>query len=56
MLCGAQDGTDTTDASGESKTSLLCLGRVSDCQGKAGDFSGSFRQTSDIYTMAEPIV
>lgn len=56
MLCGAQDGTDTTDASGKSKTSLLCPGRVGGCQGKAGDLSGPFTQTPGTYAMAGPTV
>lgn len=56
MPRGAQDGTDTTDASGKSKTSLLCPGRVGDCQGKAGNLSGSLRQTPGMYSVAEPIV
>lgn len=62
MLRGAQDGTDTTDASEKSKTSLLCPGRGGDCQGKTGNLSGSLRQAPGMYsvqctrTVAEPIV
>lgn len=48
--------TDATDASQKSKMSLLCPGGVGDCQGKAGNLSGSFRQTPGMNTMAEPII